>query len=220
MWFNNYEVDLGGAYEEVWTGKLDLSAAQGAYVAFDVAYSRYGGQYSDTLGVLASTDCGLTWDLLYLEGGDALATAPSLQDPFVPTATQWRRDSVSLSAYDGQPELIVAFQDRGHWGNNIYVDNINLSAELFTGLSERPPGTFDLFPNPAHDAVWLRPMGTWSGASRVQLLDAAGRSVVDQPRTLVNGRPELLELTGLAPGRYAVVLTGPSARVVRPLVVW
>ena len=219
MWFNNYDVDLGGASEEVWTGKLDLTGAQGTYVAFDVAYSRYGGQYSDTLGVLASTDCGVTWDLLYLEGGDDLATAPSLQDPFVPTADQWRRDSVSLAAYDGQPELIVAFQDRGHWGNNLYVDNINLSAQLFAGVDDHASGTFTVFPNPTQDAVWLQPAGAWPGSVRVQVIDPSGRGIRDERRTFTDGRAERFDLSGVAAGRYAVVLTGLSGRLVRPLVV-
>lgn len=130
--FDNYTNDLTGTRDGLWTPKYDLTNAINPTLNFDVAYARYSPSYSDTLAVFVSTDCGLTYNQIYLKGGTDLATAPDdTTGIFIPTATQWRTESINLSSYIGSPSLFVIFENRNYYGQKLYLDNIN----LFQGIA-------------------------------------------------------------------------------------
>ncbi len=133
--FDNYNPNVTGSRDEMWTPKIDFSSLGTAQMTFDVAYARYNATYSDSLAVYVSTDCGATFTQVYLKGGTTLATAPDLTTAaFVPTTAQWRTETVNLNAYAGQPRVMVVFQNRSRWGQMLYVDNINI-----TGTANLPP---------------------------------------------------------------------------------
>ncbi|MCC7303648.1 MAG: PKD domain-containing protein [Bacteroidia bacterium] len=136
MWYDNYTLNSSGLRDEMWSPKYDLTTVSTCTLSFDVAYARYDATYSDTLAVLISTDCGQTFTQVWIKGGPTLATAPDNTTAFTPTSTQWRTETVNLNTYTGQPTFMVVFQNRGRWGNNIYVDNINLNG---TPVSGPPP---------------------------------------------------------------------------------
>lgn len=95
---------------------------------FDVSHARYSTTTSDSLNVWISVDCGSTWTRIYNKGGASLATVASpVTSAYTPTANaQWRRDSVSLSAYAGQPSVYFRFESVSNYGNNVFLDNINV----------------------------------------------------------------------------------------------
>ena len=129
-YFDNYDNDVNGKRDELITKTYDFSGVTNPVLWFDVAFARWGPAYSDSLMVLASTNCGLTYSPIYYKGGTTLSTAPDDQNYFTPTATQWRTETVNLSAFAGLPSVWLAFQNRGHYGNVIYLDNINLFNEV------------------------------------------------------------------------------------------
>jgi hypothetical protein len=146
--FDNYNIDSQASWDELRTF-VNTVGLQLPQLTFDVAYARYGGIYSDTLEVLVSADCGQTFTSLYIKGGNTLATAPNNQNFFTPTPSQWRTDTVSLAGFENEPLLMVAFRNRGHWGNCVYIDGVNINTT--TSLTEQPSGqqVFTVFPNPA-----------------------------------------------------------------------
>ena len=121
------------------TGKLDrirrfidLTNMDYAKLSFDVAYARYDASKFDRLKVYA-VNCNGTTDLVYDKQGSALATAPDQTTTFTPAdATQWRNESINLSAYIGKTVELV-FEDVGGWGNRLFLDNI-LVQELDIGV--------------------------------------------------------------------------------------
>ena len=112
------------------TGKMDrlrrfvnLTNMDYAKLSFDVAYARYDASKFDRLKVYA-VNCNGTTDLVYDKQGNALATAPDQTTTFTPAdATQWRKESINLSAYVGKTIELV-FEDVGGWGNRLFLDNI------------------------------------------------------------------------------------------------
>ena len=138
MFFDNYNDNSAGARDEMQTPKYNFSGFSSASLTFDVAYGVYDATYSDSLAVLVSTDCGVTFTQVYLKGGSTLASATGTftASIFAPTATQWRNETVSLNAFVGQPNVMVVFQNRGRWGQALYVDNINI-----TGVQAGAPPT-------------------------------------------------------------------------------
>jgi PKD repeat protein len=128
MYYDNYDDNAAGSRDEMRTPKYNFSSFTQVKLYFDVAYAQWDNTYSDSLAIMVSNDCGLTYNQVYVKGGTTLATSPDDSTAiFVPTASQWRTDTVSLNAYAGMSDVMVSFQNRGHYGQALYVDNVNIS---------------------------------------------------------------------------------------------
>lgn len=127
--FNNFLYNAPGERDEMRTPSFDFSNVANVRLQFDVAYARYDASYSDSLEVKVSANCGTTWTNVYLKGGTGLATSPDYQaGKFVPTNSQWRTDIVNPNTQAaGQANVMFSFLNRGHYGQPIYLDNINLA---------------------------------------------------------------------------------------------
>lgn len=213
--FDNYNFDAQGAWAEMRIG-TNLNNVSGTLLTFDVAYSLYGFPYSDTLQVRVSTDCGATWTTHYTKGGSQLATAPNnTSSTFVPTASQWRTDTVNLAQYLGQPNVMIAFRNIGRFGQAMYVDNINLNATN-TIADPVTVTAINVFPNPA---VAGQPLYLQADAAQqylVELFDAQGKNVMQQR---MNGNTALLLPAELAEGVYTVRITGEKQLSRKTLVI-
>ena len=120
---------IAGTVDEMWTPKYNFTGVSTATMTFDVAYCRYNATYFDSLIVYVSTNCGSTWSRVYAKGGTVLATAPdNATTTFIPTATQWRTETVSMTPYAGLANVMVKFQNKSGWGQMLYLDNINITS--------------------------------------------------------------------------------------------
>ncbi|MCX8081128.1 MAG: S8 family serine peptidase [Bacteroidia bacterium] len=129
VFFNNYDDDASGFRDQLMLPPLNFSNVARATLRFDVAYKQFDNQYSDTLVVRGSSNCGNTWsNPLYQRGGSLLSTSPgTLQNNiFVPTATEWRTDSAVVNAFSLQPSVRLSFFNHGRWGQALYIDNVNI----------------------------------------------------------------------------------------------
>lgn len=135
--FNNYEDDASGDRDEMRTPRYNFSNVAVAKLRFDVAYKQFdvtanitpANPYSDTLAVKLTTNCGTSWNNIYSKGGQTLSTSPgTLQASiFIPTATEWRKDSVNISSIAAfQPNVMMSFVNHGRYGQALYLDNINI----------------------------------------------------------------------------------------------
>ena len=120
--------NITGQIDIMTTPPISLSNSNNTLkLKFDVAYAKAGNNSNDSLNVFISTDCGATWTRIYTKGGTVLSTAPNTANAFTPTATQWRKDSVSLSNFVGQNTAYFRFVSVSGSDNNIYLDNININ---------------------------------------------------------------------------------------------
>jgi hypothetical protein len=72
--------------------------------------------------------------------GTALATTNPVAisaGNFYPTANDWATDTVDLSAYDGNAEVMIAFKGVCAGGNNLYIDDINIRSFSTTGIDDK-----------------------------------------------------------------------------------
>ncbi len=109
--------------------KIDLAATDSITLSFDVAYARHSTDEMDSLQVVYSTDCGVTWlPTAYRKQGTTLATSPSFfTAPFLPGPNDWRRDRVSLATCGiNSPYLMLGLKAVNAYGNNIYLDNLKI----------------------------------------------------------------------------------------------
>jgi len=178
--FANYDIDSQGSYDDL-RFIFTTTNALASILSFDVAYTAYASNYSDTLEVLISTDCGQTFNSLYKKGGADLATAPFDQNFFVPQNNQWRTETLVLNDYLHEPQLLIAFRNWGYWGNNLYIDNVNLSGE-YTNTPNIPSSTpyCSVYPNPTnqHNAIYINFFGTHAEEiALVKVLDMHGKII-------------------------------------------
>ena len=140
-YFNNFDNNSNGNVDELIAPVLNLYGLSDAYLIFDVAYAKYNNTYSDSLRIQISNDCGNTWTPIYLKGGSTLATAPDRSTLFIPSNSEWRKDSINLSNYAGSSNVKIKFENIGRFGNVLFVDNINLAGTATTVLAPNFTGS-------------------------------------------------------------------------------
>ncbi len=173
--FNNFDNDSGGKNSQL-SFNLNLLPLIDGELKFDVAYALYGGIYSDTLEVLYSLDCGNSFQSIYKKGGSDLSTAPDLQTFFTPTASQWRTDSIDVSNLPHENNVQFSFRNIGHYGNVIYLDNINLLNPL--SVNEINKNTdIQVFPTILCSGEFVNIIPNSKESLHLKLIDSQGKLV-------------------------------------------
>ena len=181
VYFDNFNFSVDGTKDAIRSERIDFTWSVSPKLFFDVAYSPYSASLSDTLAIYASDDCEKNFTLLYLKGGTKLSADSSLATSlFVPSATQWRTDTVDLSAYIGKPNVILSFENRAHYGNALYLDNINVTSN--TGIAEQKNNIgFFVSPNPVSQnaAITVAIPGIQNkSAIPVKMFDVLGNEIM------------------------------------------
>ncbi len=145
IFIDNYDNSNSGQIDDIRTPKIILASSDPVVIQFDLAHKNYpDANYNDTLQVLLSNDCGATFTPFFNKAGAALATAGSSSNGyFTPAAGDWQTQKVVV---DGSiltsGNIIIAFRNISDYGNNIFIDNINISQEKSRDLtitSVNPP---------------------------------------------------------------------------------
>lgn len=215
----NFAYNNVGAEDKLITMAVDLNNIISAQLTFDVAYAEYNASFVDALRVDISTDCGVSYSNAgYNKSGATLATAPSSNSSWEPTnANQWRNETVDLSPWIGQL-VKVAFVNVNGYGNNVYVDNVNITTTV-VGMADGLKGQWRVFPNPGSGKLTLEVDALAAGAANVRVYDLAGRQVHGQVLNGTGGyfRTQL-NLSGLPSGIYSLELEQDGVREVKKLV--
>jgi PKD repeat protein len=208
--FDNYFQDVAGARDAMVTPIYDLSLATQATLTFDVAYAMYSSEYPDTLAVLITDDCGETFTELWMKSDTALATAPPFTDDrWIPEATQWRTETLDLALWLGKEKVAIAFENRGHYGQAIYIDNVNLSGELLTTIVyENDPTDFSItvYPNPIKDIAIASVQASADKYVELNISNSIGEIVFSKEIFIAANTKQTisLDLSKLPAGAYLV----------------
>jgi serine protease len=147
---NLYNYNASGQRDGLTTPALDFSNHANIKLDFQHAHRRYSADYRDSLIIYVSTNGGTTFPFRVLaaaeNGTGSFATNSILASNFVPTnGIDWCFGgdlgsgcfTVDLSQFDGQPNVRLKFETYNNYGNNIYIDNIQISGNCV--LSNDPP---------------------------------------------------------------------------------
>ncbi len=127
---DNWSTNTTGRLDIMQTPTINTASADSLVISFDLAHKNYPGAL-DRLRVLVSNDCGVTFTPVYDKSGTLLATAGSSEDDYRnPIATDWRTERISVAPAMLGATSIVRFENRSDWGNNIFVDNINIAPKF------------------------------------------------------------------------------------------
>ena len=202
---NSAKIDC---YNYATTGEKDylvippvtLAGATSASLTFNVAYAPYDATYFEKLDVEVSTDCGTTWTNVYSKSGATLGTKAAQTTAFTPTAAQWRAENISMTSYLGQTSVMARFTSTNGYGNNLYIDDINLTA--VTAVEDIDISSFvNVFPNPSAGDVYVNINASNLGNVNVKITDVMGKVVASSNE---NSLKMKFDLSAQSNGMYFV----------------
>ncbi len=220
-YMNNFSYNSQGEEDYLETRVYDLTGLTNSYLAFDVAHAPYSTNFIDGLRIDVSTNCGESFIFSgYLKDGLTLGTIGGYNTDtrWEPTdMTEWRNDSVNLSAFAGQ-QVILRFVNINGYGNSLYIDNINV-ANLPVGVNENTINTpVTIYPNPSKEMFNIYCQDASNEEVTVNVLDAMGRIVKTVRNNFTLNNNLEIRLTDVAKGIYTVELNSSQmnsrARVV------
>ncbi len=219
--YNSYNAPAGDM-DDLFLPAMSLAGISTPKMSFDMAYTGYTASTpeNDQLELKVSTDCGSTWTTLYTKAGANLGTAPATTSNFVPTASQWRTEVVDLVNYLNASELLVKFVATSDYGNNIYVDNINLSGSVGIFDADKNISSIELFPNPTSASTSLKINAANSSKATISVLNAMGQIVLQINESLITGFNTInLDTKQLSSGIYDVVISSNNGVTTKKLAV-
>lgn len=157
---NNFNYTAHGQQDYLRLPTVNLGGTDSAFFSFNVAAAIFTDTAAtnnswDTLEVLLSTDCGLSYTSLYKKWGATLVTHANADISFfVPSAIDWRKDSVNLTPYINSGNILLAFRNITENKNNIYLDDVNvLTLTINPNLKA---ARFLVTPNPATSNIQVQ----------------------------------------------------------------
>ena len=135
------DAGVRGTEDILSTVPLDFnSAGEGTLVlSFDRAY--FHSDRDDGLIIRLLSECGSNViDTLYDRRGAELSSSTKFFD-LPDEITNWSSESIDLSAYQDLDKVIIQFIGLNERGNNLYLDNINVSSQMLS----MPVVDFSLF---------------------------------------------------------------------------
>lgn len=147
-------------------------------LSFDYAYAQIVGNELDRLRVLISTDCGKNWTILRSFVGFTLRTSSSpVTTSYAPGFNDWKTSTINLSGYEDKGPILLKWEFKADGGNNLYIDNINLTSSNI-GIEENDLNTsIEFYPNPAKDRVTIAFGAELNQEVKIAITDINGKQV-------------------------------------------
>jgi len=173
-------LSTAGTYVDELIGpSIDMTAIAGTAptMTFKTAYAQRTSGDADKLQLYVSTNCGISWTLRKSMTGTALTSGGVVTGSFVPTPAQWTTQTANLAGYTSQDNLYFMFRFTSDGGNNIYIDDINISGT--TGITEDATNSgFNIYPNPIDENTVVDFSLSSKQDVNVKVLDVLGREMI------------------------------------------
>jgi hypothetical protein len=185
--FQNYKLPAGGEVSSLIAGPIAFANTGTLNLRFAHAFVRRAASNNDQLKVFVSSDCGATWQLARLIPAFQLGISGAVTTPYVPVPADWKYTSINLASLgmQGAGDLMIRFSMVSGGGNNLYLDDVQLTTTL--GEDELAAPSMWVQPNPSRGGATLV-----GAEGRVRITDLSGRVVAE---LTANGEAVLPELS-------------------------
>lgn len=230
MMINNF-TNTGGSVETFYTPSYNIAAinaaSPGLTFTFKLAHQRKTTTASDRLQVYSSTNCGQTWTQRYNKAGSALANVTGANtSSFVPNSSQWRTETVAISALMAQTNVMFKFvftSDANAACNNIYIDDINMSNNG-VGIIENLENQLNyvVFPNPNNGNMHVSFDLDGKHNVKLELVDLLGKTLETSVNSALSAGTYDYSFGAnqkLASGVYFAKLTIDGNSIIRKVIV-
>ncbi len=147
-----------------------------------------------------------------------MSTGVTQTASFTPaSAADWRNETVSLSAFAGQSQVFIKYVGTSDFGNNLYIDNINISSA--SGIGENELVSLNVYPNPASTLVNVS-FEAKNADYAVKLVDLQGRVIANQNLSNLSGTQVIsIPTSTVAKGSYIVSITSNGMTSTKSVVI-
>lgn len=222
VFMDNYNYNAAGASDDLILPACNLSGTSNPELSFWLAYAHYYGALgilTDSLEVSVSTNCGATWTTLFFDGGATLNTTPSgapVNGVFFPAPTDWERFSIDLSVLSSSTSAIFRFRNINGYGNEMFLDDINLDVAVGTGIHSVPV-ELKVYPNPAENTLNVE-AGNLPGKKAVLKLYNASGEILYSRWVPLTTKKHTMDVSGFPPGNYFLEVVTDAAILIRPVI--
>lgn len=212
-----------GNKDDFISNTIDLSSATDVELSFKYAFRKRNDSNTDKISVWASGDCGKTWALRKNISTLSLSTGSNTNSSgWSPSSGEWTEvviTNISSTYWTSSFRFKIQFQSGG--GNNVYVDDINLTSGP-TSIEENGfVSGLELFPNPMNETATLR--FNLNGDHNIDMFvtDMLGKRVLDlgQAYTVAGEQTMTINKGTLSRGVYLVNLVVDGIPVTERLVI-
>jgi hypothetical protein len=201
--------------------EIDITGVSSPFVEFYYAYAQRSSANTDSLILILSNNFGMTETRIFAGRGDLMATGEPSTSEFIPTAGQWKKVSINISAYKGT-NTRFRFEFVNRRGNNVYVDHFTITNGA-TGVGEmaKKAVSFEAFPNPMVDQTTLLFKLKESAPVEISIKDITGKVLkVITDEILPSGDHRIvLSKSTLTAGMYFIDFKSPQATFTQKLLV-
>jgi PKD repeat protein len=188
-------------------------------LTFDYAYAQIVGNELDRLRVLISTDCGQTWSILRSYVGFTLRTTNSpVSGFFTPGSTEWKSSTINLNGYEDKGPIFLKWEFKADGGNNLYIDNINITSSNISLDENQFSSSLSLYPNPAKNSVSMSFGTELNEQVDVLIADISGKPV-KQFEILKGTSDHTIQNLNLPAGVYTLSIKRQNQTVVKKLII-
>ncbi len=124
---------------------LHLSSAS-MHVNFAYAYDGFN---EELLKIKATTDCGETYETLFIEGGEDLATSFTTTPWWPNGSTDWKNIYVNLTSFAGFENVQLVIELISAKGNNAFINSFELYASNIIDPLNLVSNSITAYPNPS-----------------------------------------------------------------------
>ena len=168
-----------GSVDELISNTIDLSNSAAASISFKYAFAKRNSGNSDYLQIFASKDCGESWFMRKNISTSILGTMANTNSNFTPSGSDWKTIVISPSSFSNYlvSDFRFKFKFVNGGGNDLYIDDINLSGSLSIEETEKVYD-FKVYPNPVVENL-LVSFNSLINLSNplIEVYDATGRIV-------------------------------------------
>jgi hypothetical protein len=163
----------------------------------------------DTVEVFVTTNCGASFTSVYKKWGADLQTVGNPNDPqpfeFFPVGpSHWRNEKIDLTAFAPTGPLQVVFRNRNGFGNNVFIDNVNLKTRTLPA-SLKADG-LQILPSPFQSTFQIWHLQQPTTLKSVRIFNSAGQLVWQKEYSLTAPKIIDVDLSRYAAGMYVVEL--------------
>ncbi len=219
--FDFYTNTVIGDEDELYLPPTNLDGSGVPVLKFDIAKAQRNSE-NDKLDILVSSNCGATWTNVYSKAGSVLATTGATTSVFnALQSSDWISETIALTGF-AMPNVLIKFKVTNDNGNNLYLDNINLSQPNPSGIAiiNREDANLSVFPNPAANETTLKITSANSGTSTIKVMNAIGQVVYIKQATVNAGSTNIkLDTKEFANGVYFLIVESGKNSSTKKLII-
>lgn len=122
-----------------------------------------------------------------------------------PTSSDWVQNVIDLSPYESYDNATFVFRSINGYGNNFYIDDININSSFGTGVeSYSTSSSVSIAPNPGNGLYHVQLPNT-NSEKRIVVINALGQIVYDK---LIPNNSFVVDISTMPSGMYFLRIDG------------